>query len=226
MTDDFLENFILFQDLSFVELEKIKQATYIREYAKDEIIFMEGEPGDAFYIILSGAVKVFKIGQSGKEKTLTLLNEGDFFGEMALLEKNVRSASVEAIKDSCLYVFERSKFNSMIYQFPEIAVKMIAVLSNRLRAANKLVEDLTFKGVKERLAETLKDLVSEYDIRDGRCALIIEGTTHQELANLTGSTSEFITKLLGEMVEDEGLIIEDESLILFEDYIENLKIMD
>ena len=94
----FLQDFVLFKDLTEAELTKISEIIYRESYKQGTMIFWEQERGDAFYIILEGLVKVFRTTEEGKNKTLSLLGRKEFFGEMALLEAENRSASVKTIQ--------------------------------------------------------------------------------------------------------------------------------
>jgi CRP-like cAMP-binding protein len=213
----FLRNFILFQDMDDKELEELSKITYQKFYDKNEIIFLEGEVGDAIYLILDGLIKVFRTVESGREKTLALLGQWDFFGEMALLDKSVRSASIQAIKTSQLLVIDREKFNNLLLKFPQISLKIIVTLSNRLREANNQIKALTFKSVKERLHLVLLDLADRYGEESKDGIVITKKITHQELANLVGTTRETITKLLNELIEGGLIIVKKRYLILIDE---------
>ncbi|AGB41283.1 cAMP-binding protein [Halobacteroides halobius DSM 5150] len=216
MVNRFLKNFILFQDLTTDELERVADIIYNESYDKNEIIFWEEDRGDAIYIILDGLVKVFKTNDQGREKTLTLLSRGEFFGEMALLDNSLRSASVKAIKPCQLLIIERSKFKSLVAQYPAISLKIIAILSQRLRKANQQIQNLTFKSVRERLEDELKELAYKYGSEHKRGTLITKKITHQELANLVGTTRATVTKILNQMMENNELLIKDRYLILLD----------
>ncbi|WP_083189834.1 Crp/Fnr family transcriptional regulator [Orenia metallireducens] len=217
MSKLFLRNFILFQDMDDKELEELSKITYQKFYDKNEIIFLEGEVGDAIYLILDGLIKVFRTVESGREKTLALLGQWDFFGEMALLDKSVRSASIQAIKTSQLLVIDREKFNNLLLKFPQISLKIIVTLSNRLREANNQIKALTFKSVKERLHLVLLDLADRYGEESKDGIVITKKITHQELANLVGTTRETITKLLNELIEGGLIIVKKRYLILIDE---------
>lgn len=214
MPKNFLRNFILFQDMNEQELEELSKITYQRVYDKNEIIFLEGEVGDAVYLILDGLIKVFRTVESGREKTLVLLGQWEFFGEMALLDKSLRSASIQAMKTSQLLVIDREKFNGLLLKFPQISLKIIVTLSNRLREANNQIKALTFKSVKERLHLVLLDLADKYGEIAKEGTVITKKITHQELANLVGTTRETITKLLNELIEEGIIIVKQRYLIL------------
>ncbi|MFW6270983.1 MAG: Crp/Fnr family transcriptional regulator, partial [Bacillota bacterium] len=142
----------LFQELKQDELTELEKITYKKDYKKGEMIFLEGEKGDAVYFIKSGLIRVFKVEEGGREKTLAFLGNGEFFGEMAFFEiHKLRSAFVQAVEKTVLYIIERESFLNLIRDKPPIAFKMIATLSRRLREADNQIRNLTFKTVKDRL---------------------------------------------------------------------------
>ncbi|MBM7556672.1 Crp/Fnr family transcriptional regulator [Halanaerobacter jeridensis] len=214
MPIQFLKKLELFNGLSTEELQEIKAIMQEKNYAKNEMIFMEGAEANNFYIILTGLVKVFKTDEQGREKTLSLLGNKDFFGEMALLDNNSRSASVQAIDESKIFKISRKKFKRLVTEYPEISLKIIATLSQRLRNSNQQIQNLTFKQVKGRLLDSLKQLADKYGVEQENGILINKKITHQELANLVGTTRATITKLLGELIEEDKVEIKNRYLIL------------
>ncbi len=217
----FLENFILFKDLTEAELNKISEISYRASYDQGAMIFWEQERGDAFYIILDGLVKVFRTTEEGKNKTLSLLGRKEFFGEMALLEGKNRSASVKTIHPTQLLVIEKNKFQQLITNHPPISLKIIAVLSQRLRRANNQIQELTYSSVRERLTTELGKLARKYGQQQEEGTLITKKITHQELANLVGTTRVTITKLLNKLKEEDKIIMKDRYLILTDEYLKD-----
>jgi len=214
MSIEFLQKFELFNGLTVTELGEIKSIMQETTYSKNEILFFEGAAANNLYIILTGLVKVFKTDEEGREKTLSLLSNKDFFGEMALLDEGARSASVQAIEETTVFKIARNKFKQLIANHPEISLKIIAALSQRLRNYNQQIKNLTFKQVKGRLLDTLQRLADKHGVKREEGILIKNKITHQELANLVGTTRATITKLLGELVDKDRLLIKDRYLIL------------
>ncbi|MGM0502498.1 MAG: Crp/Fnr family transcriptional regulator [Bacillota bacterium] len=214
MNTKFLKKFELFKGLTNEELTGIKSIMQERNYDKNEMLFFEGDAANNFYIILTGLVKVFKTDEKGREKTLSLLGNKDFFGEMALLDNKSRSASVQAIEETKVFKINQNKFKNLISKHPAISLKIIATLSQRIRNSNQQIQNLTFKKVRGRLIDTLNRLADKYGVEHEQGILINNKITHQELANLVGTTRATITKLLGELVESDKLIIKNRYLIL------------
>ncbi|MFC1485973.1 Crp/Fnr family transcriptional regulator [Candidatus Latescibacterota bacterium] len=196
---EILKQVPLFSSLQKDELETIIRFSTTRKYPKETMIFLEDEEGDTLFIILKGKVKVSNFSESGKEIILSILNAGDFFGEMSLLDGKPRSASVTAIEDSELRLVHRNDFLSVIKKHPQIAFKLLGELSSRLRKADQLIDSLANLNVTGRIAGILLQLAEERGIQTNQGVLIQSRPTHQELANMVGATRETVTRVLKQL---------------------------
>ncbi len=128
---------------------------YGKEVARGTILFKEGDSGDEMFIIKSGKVRIFKkIGDV--DKTLAILGPGEFFGEMAIIDGKPRSAYAETIEECKLLIINSETFDTMLRSNPEIAVRMIKKLSQRLRETNKEIESLLIKDKNRKVVHILK----------------------------------------------------------------------
>ena len=197
---DVLRRVPLFSDLSEAELARFAEVTREREYPKNSVILFEDDPGDALYIVSSGQVKVVLIGEDGREVILSVLGDGDFFGEMALIDDEPRSAHVIAMKDSQLLVLRRDDFQAQLEVHPKIALKVLRVLVQRLRRADEKIGGLVLLDVNGRVARLLLDLAEE-----GGGPRITRRLTHHTIAQMIGSSRETVSRAMRELV-DRGLI--------------------
>jgi len=188
----------LFSKIADKELEKIAEIFHLKKYRKDEDIFSEGEVGDALYILVSGAVKVFRRSSDGRIKTLAILEKGDFLGEMAILDREIRSANVKAVEDTEMLVIDRRDFEASLTSNPQIAFKIMETLSARLRDADKQIESLTFQNVSGRLVIALLDLAEKHGIKTDKGIKIDMELTHQELAEMVGTAREVVSRILND----------------------------
>ena len=195
----------LFADLEEAELQTLSRVASVRGYAAGTPILREAEPGDLFFVLVNGEVKVFVDSADGREVVLTHLQAGDFFGEMALFEDEARSASVMAVADSELVVLARPDFLSVLQNDFSLTRKILKTLSARLRRANDVIESLALLDVGGRLARYLLRLADE----SGKAPLdgyfVVNRPTHQEIANSIGATRETVTRMLRQF-EDRKLI--------------------
>ena len=197
---DVLKKVPLFSDLSEVELARFAEVTREREYPKNSVILFEDDPGDALYIVSAGQVKVVLIGEDGREVILSVLGDGDFFGEMALIDDEPRSAHVIAMRDSQLLVLRRDDFQAQLVAQPKIGLKLLRVLVQRLRRADEKIGGLVLLDVNGRVARLLLDMADE-----GGGPKITRRLTHHTIAQMIGSSRETVSRAMRELV-DRGLI--------------------
>jgi CRP-like cAMP-binding protein len=197
---DVLKRVPLFADLSEVDLARFGEVTREREYPKNSVILFEDDPGDALYIVSTGQVKVVLIGEDGREVILSVLGDGDFFGEMSLIDDEPRSAHVIAMRDSHLLVLRRDDFQSQLEQHPKVALELLRVLVQRLRRADQKIGGLVLLDVNGRVAQLLLDLAEE-----SGGPKITRKLTHQTIAQMIGSSRETVSRAMRELV-DRGLI--------------------
>ena len=202
----FLQRVSIFSGVGQDSLERIAGITQEKTFPKKSIIFHEGDRGDTLYILKSGRVKISKITEDGREKTLALMQPGEFFGEMAIFDEQPRSATAEVLDEQAVvYTLAKRDFERLIIEHPTIALKIMRDLTRRIRLVNQQVEDLAFKDVHERVASTLKNLAEVEGRPIGSKVLINLKMTHQDLANMVGSSRETVTRALNRL-QDEGII--------------------
>lgn len=197
----------LFADLSTSEREGLANLMRPRRYAKDEVIYLKGDPGTAFYVIASGRVKIALTSPDGKELILRRFGAGDFHGELALLDDEPRSADAIATEPSILLVLQRDAFRQFLAEHPAVATKLLGTISHYLRRNAELIQDATFLDVPARLARILLELAGApgADELPPPGAVIPDRMKQGELAALVGATRESVNKWLGSF-EKQGLI--------------------
>jgi CRP/FNR family cyclic AMP-dependent transcriptional regulator len=197
---DVLRKVPLFSDLSEAELARFADVTREREYPKNSVILFEDDPGDALYIVSAGQVKVVLIGEDGREVILSVLGDGDFFGDMALIDDEPRSAHVIAMRDSQLLVLRRDDFQAQLVAQPKIGLKLLRVLVQRLRRADEKIGGLVLLDVNGRVARVLLDMADE-----SGGPKLTRRLTHHTIAQMIGSSRETVSRAMAELV-DRGLI--------------------
>jgi CRP-like cAMP-binding protein len=204
----------LFADLSGAELIGLAALMRPRWYARDEVVYLRGDPGTAFYVIASGRVKIALSSPDGKELILRRLAAGDFHGELALLDGEPRSADAVATEPSVLLTLERDAFRQFLAEHASVATKLLATMSQYLRRNAELIQDATFLDVPARLARILLELAgsSADDALPPAGAVIPDRLKQAELAALVGATRESVNKWLGAF-EKQGLISYDKGQI-------------
>jgi CRP-like cAMP-binding protein len=186
----------LFSELGNEELESVSRAFSPKSHPAGSQIIRESEAGELFFVILRGEVKVFVDSPDGREVVLSHLQSGDFFGEMALLENETRSASVTAMTDCELAVLGRSDFFAVLGRDFSLTRKILQTLSARLRKANEVIESMALLDVGGRLARYLIRLADESGQPPVDGFFVVTRPTHQEIANSIGATRETVTRML------------------------------
>ncbi|MFC1541456.1 Crp/Fnr family transcriptional regulator, partial [Candidatus Latescibacterota bacterium] len=177
---------------------------------------LENEEGDTLFIILKGKVKVTTFSESGKEVIFSILSEGDFFGDMSLMDGKPRSATVISIEDSELRLIRRNDFIKLVEKHPRIALKLLEELTSRLRKADERIESLAIHDVTGRLAGVLLQLAEEFIDTKDKSVLIKSRPTHQELANMVGTTRETVTRILKQLENKNYINMSGKDLLILD----------
>jgi len=199
--DTVLHRTPLFSGLAQAERIEVRGIATLRDYAKGQLIFSEGDPGEGFHVILEGQVKVFKVSSEGKEQILHMLGPTEPFGEAAVLFGRRFPASSHALTRVQTLFFPRSAFVDLIGRQPSLALNMLAVLSLRLHQFAAQVEALSLKEVPGRLAGYLLFLAETQTPANPIHLTISKG----HLASLLGTIPETLSRIFAKM-SDQGLI--------------------
>lgn len=195
----------LFERLSRAELQKLAMLTQRKKFAAGTAIFFQDDPSDSLYVVLSGSAKVFRTSEDGRDRIMTTLRAGDAFGELAMIEGQPRSASVQTLEDTEMLVLKRKDFERFAGEHPEFLYKMLQGMCERVRKINEDVLDLSFKDVPYRVLRLLAQLVTRHGESGADGWRITLPLTVRELSSMVGSNTETVGRLL-DRYESDGLI--------------------
>jgi CRP/FNR family cyclic AMP-dependent transcriptional regulator len=195
----------LFADLPMDQLSSLAATVQRRRYDRGEIILRQGEPGDSLFVVVSGRVRIYTLTPEGHELSVWLCDEGDFFGEMALLSGEPRSACVEAMEPTEVLVLQRHAFRDYLLAHPHAAVHTIETLSRRLRRTTESAGDLASRSVGQRIARTLVDLAQRYGVPEGDGVRLDLDLSQEAVATLAGTTRESANRTLSQL-RDRGVV--------------------
>lgn len=164
----------------------IEQSGSIRKYAKDEIIYLQGDTAQSFCYIKKGSVKVYMNSVDGNEKTLNTARHGEIIGEGAFFDKKPRVSSAKALTNTEVIMIDKKRLTDIIAQHPTLAFELLEILANRIRLLSSQLDSMTFMQADARIAGLL--LESEHD---GIVAI-----THEEIANTVGVSRVTVSKTL------------------------------
>ncbi len=187
-------------------------------YTKNAIIFSKRDDSDGIYTIIKGSVKVFINNKHGKEIILNSHGPGEYFGEMALLDGGLRSATIITKEPSEFIIFTRDDLKKILAVNPDIALTLLKNLSFLLRRATRKIENLTFLDVYGRVIRILQQL----GMPQGDEFVIKEKITHQEIANMVGTTRETVSRVLNELIADGHIISSNKQIIIHKDLFQSI----
>lgn len=203
---EFLKKVSFLSNLGDEVIEKLTQRFSKKAYPEGTVIVEQNEIGNFLYIILKGRVKVCIIGEDGREVMLSTLRENDFFGEMSVIDKKPRSASVIALEDCELLVIHRKNFIEMIREFPQLSLEILSVMAQRLRKADAQIETLALMDMYGRVARYLLDLAKS-DGEETEDGIVINNPPKQiDIANSIGTSRETVSRVMTDL-QKRGYII-------------------
>lgn len=200
-----LKKLTLFSGLSDGALEQIMAVSMERRYRKNMIVFMEGEPGDAFYYVKSGKVKIFRTYEDGREHIIHIMGEGDVFGEATLFNSINYPASASTYEDSVIGIIKNSELEKLVAQSPGLSLKIIKLLAAKLVLAQKKIKDLTFNDVFSRTASLLLKLAEDHGTHSDKGIVIDMPLSRQELADMAGTTRETVSRVLSKFRKEKSI---------------------
>jgi len=217
MEINLLKRVPIFSQLINDELDKIRDLCVTQHYVKDRIILIEEESGNTLFIIQKGRVKVSRMSDDGREVILSILERGEFFGELSLIDGKARSASVTAIEDSEVLMLRRGDFMGLLEEYPQIAISLLKELAARIRKSDTQIKSLSLQDAMGRVASTLILLAEDAGvIKQGR-VVIHKIPLQQDLANMAGTSRETISRVF-RYLEDENLMERDGRKVIIPDY--------
>lgn len=207
----------LFNSLKDEEIEILAALLRRRSIKKGDVIFQKGDEGTALYAILRGCIKIIVTTPVGDKITVAILMDGDFFGEMALLDGMPRSADAVALEETQLAVLDRKDFLSFLALHDHAVLAILRTLSLRLRKTDDLLAEICFLSLSARLAKRLLELARGVDSRGGRDPSVLEmRITQKDLSDLLGASRESVNKEL-KILRDKGIVATERSKIVILD---------
>jgi CRP/FNR family cyclic AMP-dependent transcriptional regulator len=204
----------LFERLSGGELEKLEKLTRRQRFASNTAVFFQDDPSDSLYVVLSGSAKVFHTSEDGRDRIMTTLRTGDAFGELAMIEGQPRSATVQTLEDTELLVLSRRDFDGFASEHPHVLYKLLQTMCERVRRIDEDVLDLSFKDVPYRVLRLLSQLVVRHGESGPDGWRIKMPLTVRDLSSMVGSNTETVGRVL-DRYESEGLVVrQDESWLI------------
>lgn len=211
---ELLNRHSLFSGLSRDDLQKVIDISIERVYKKSTIIFMEGEPGDAFYYIKSGKVKVFRTYDDGKEHIVGILGAGDVFGEATLFSDMAYPASASVYEDAVLGIIKNERLESIVNSNANLALSIIKILTGKLMLSQQKIKELTFNDVYARIAAQLLKYADESGVVTEKGVRIEMDFSRQDIADLVGTTRETASRVISKFKKERSISEQKNRIII------------
>lgn len=211
----YLKRIKIFSDLDDATLQSVAAQVAQARFRRRETIFTAWDPSDRVYLLRSGRVKLYMLSDEGREITLAIMEPGDIFGETALVNPAARQVFAEALDDATVAVIGLADFEALMRGQPGVALKVTQAIGQQLIRTQRQVESLAFADVSTRLARFLLGQMAERGERqNGQGVRLPLALTHQEMANLLGTTRETLTSTLNRFVDAGVLAVESRGTLV------------
>ncbi len=201
----YLRKIPLLEGVPPAKLSELAAVVEIREIPRRQVIYLPGDPGDRLFFINGGRVKCSKVTRDGKELTLAYRGAGQLFGELCIIDGTPRDEMAEAMKNAIITEVPREVFQELLLGDPQLCFTFACIVGDRRRQIETKLEHLVFRDVQAKLAALLLELGGEYGVECEDGTQIGLKITHQEMANLIGSTRETISLTLAQF-KKKGLL--------------------
>lgn len=193
-TSDLLGSLPLFETLNTRELAELVAVAVPRSFDRGEVIFQEGTQGDVMYVIRKGRILIKREHAGGRTIALTEMGPGDLFGELAIFDKEARSATAECIEKTNVVALTSGDVSRVLTRNPEIAVKLLQQLSRRIRAANSRIGDQYFQSTEGRIVNVVLGLAEQQN--GNVMAGSFVRANQSEIAQLASTSRETVSRFL------------------------------
>ena len=222
---ELLQSVSIFWDLNENDLGHIADKMVAKHFKNGNYIFLEDSEGEQCFFVLEGSVKVTRLSKDGREVILAMLNEGDFFGEMSLLDGESRSANVIALEKTKVLTLDRNDFIAVVNDYPQIAVQLLKELARRLRKSDRQIASLSLSDAEKRIALCIIRFADEQGVIQNGKVSIPKTPIQQNIANMAGTSRETVSRALG-LLEKEDLIERHGRELIILDYKKFIKEFD
>ncbi len=212
--DEVLSRAGLFRGIDPEAAEALASHLEYLDAPRGEVIFLEGEPGNSLYIVISGKVKISRKSADGRQNLLAIMGPADLFGELSIFDPGPRTATAVALTDVRLAKLHQSALRPWVKDRPEIALQLLRVLARRLRRTNDALADLIFTDVPSRVAKQLLVLGQRFGTVDGDTVRVQHDLTQQELAQLVGASRETVNKALAEFASRGWIRLDGKTVVI------------
>ena len=200
---ELLKTVSLFWDLDKTELGYISDKMVSKKFENGNLIFLEESEGKNLFFVVEGSVKVTRLSKDGREVILAMLNAGDFFGEMSLLDGEARSANVIALEKTEVLSLKRDDFLVVLHEYPKIAIQLLKEMTSRLRKSDRQIVSLSLSDAEKRIALCIVRFADEQGVIKNGQVTIPKIPIQQDIANMAGTSRETVSRAMSLLTEEK-----------------------
>lgn len=210
----YLENFNLFESIDPSNMEKLNSITSMQEIQKSQPIYFAQDPSNSIFFLKKGRVKLTRTSADGKEMIVALINPGDVFGEMSIVDDTERTDYAITMDESLICAISKNDFREFIEKNPSLNLKLTKLIGFRMRKYSERIEGLVFKDAQQRVISFLLNLASEQGKKIGDEIFVKPFLTHQDIASLTACSRQTVNSILTTLREDGAIDFDRRKLIV------------
>lgn len=211
----YLENFNLFKSLSKEKLDALNIITHMKEIPKSEPIYFAKAVSNAIFLLKKGRVKLTRTSADGKEMIMGLVNAGEVFGEMSIMDEGERTDFAITMEPSLICAISKEDFKNFLNDNPELNLKITKLIGFKLKKFSERIEDLVFKDATQRVISFLMNLANENGKIIGTEIFVKPFLTHQDIAELTACSRQTVNAILSDLREKELINFDRRKLIIY-----------
>ncbi|HEY5518986.1 MAG TPA: Crp/Fnr family transcriptional regulator [Cellulomonas sp.] len=216
MEDDVVLSAPLFAEMDPENSRALIESMNPVAFARGDVLFHEGDPGDRLFVIRSGKIKLGRRSSDGRENLLSIQGPGEMFGELSLFDPGPRTATATVVADAELVELAHTDLVAWLEQHPTVAKHLLKALAHRLRRTNEALADLVFSDVPGRVAKALLDLATRFGEPTDEGVRVAHDLTQEELAQLVGASRETVNKALADFAARGWVRREGRAVVLLD----------
>jgi len=210
----YLENFNLFESIDQSNMEKLNNITSMQEIQKSQPIYFAQDPSNSIFFLKKGRVKLTRTSPDGKEMIVALINPGDVFGEMSILDDTERTDYAITMDECLICAISKNDFREFSEKNPSLNLKLTKLIGFRMRKYSERIEGLVFKDAQQRVISFLLSLANEQGKKIGDEIFVKPFLTHQDIASLTACSRQTVNSILTSLREDGVIDFDRRKLII------------
>jgi len=204
----------LFEQLSDEQIRRLEEQSQVKTFDRKSLIYLPDDTSDSVLLVASGRVRIYHITSEGKEALLTFIDPGELFGELSIVGQQEREEFAEALEKSQIVKIPGEAIRELMAEQPSVMLGLTRMIGLRRQTFERRLKSLMFKPNRERLVHLLLELAERYGVPHAEGVALRIKLSHQEMANLIGSTRETVTIVLGELQFEKLIAVRRRQIIL------------